>query len=335
MARRARRDEPGAWHHVYNRAISRRPAFLGREDYRYFLSCIARVVHLGLLEVHVFCLLRTHFHLLVRSSIGRLDEALKRIQNRYSRYLNRRLRRDGALWHNRYKSKRVDSNRYHTLLVSYIDSNPVAAAGACRRQDFAWGSAAVYARLRRPRWLETSWVDARVADLTGRPATETEAYQACFPVRCSAGFLEWVEQRLNARDGSRDALDDLISAEPKHVRDWLRRKAALADGVVEDLPLVPAAAVLAVCTEEVGGEWVIKRRGQRVSAQPVAMAGLLRDSCRLSVAEIGRRLHCSPSTAHGRVEAHREAVLADIAYASRAAGLLVAAIERSFVGPTN
>ena len=24
MARRARRDEPGAWHHVYNRAISKR-----------------------------------------------------------------------------------------------------------------------------------------------------------------------------------------------------------------------------------------------------------------------------------------------------------------------
>ena len=39
MSNRQRFDEPGSWHHVYNRAIAKRPAFLCGADYRYFLAC--------------------------------------------------------------------------------------------------------------------------------------------------------------------------------------------------------------------------------------------------------------------------------------------------------
>ena len=54
MVRRDRRDRPGSWHHVINRAVGRRPLFEDRSDVRYFLSRLAREVRRGSLEVHAW-----------------------------------------------------------------------------------------------------------------------------------------------------------------------------------------------------------------------------------------------------------------------------------------
>lgn len=97
MARSPRMDEPGSWHHVMNRGIARRVVFPGRVQVRTFLAALACAVRRGEIEVHVFCLLPTHFHLLVRSPLGRLSEALRRVQNDFVRRTNRRARRDGSL----------------------------------------------------------------------------------------------------------------------------------------------------------------------------------------------------------------------------------------------
>lgn len=51
MLWRWRSDEEGAWHHVMNRGLARRSVFEDRECVRYFLSCLARIVRRGLLEV--------------------------------------------------------------------------------------------------------------------------------------------------------------------------------------------------------------------------------------------------------------------------------------------
>lgn len=72
MARRPRRNAPGSWRHVVNRAIGKRPYFETRSDQRYFLSRLAREVRRSTLEVHAYCLMTTHFHLLVRSPVGEL-----------------------------------------------------------------------------------------------------------------------------------------------------------------------------------------------------------------------------------------------------------------------
>src|SRR5437867_1139696 len=102
-----------------NRGIARRPVFETRADIRFFLACLARAVRRGELEVHVFCVLTTHFHLLVRSPIGRLAVAMKRIENAYVRYYNRTRRRDGPLFRGRFRSRPVESLRYRNLLVRY------------------------------------------------------------------------------------------------------------------------------------------------------------------------------------------------------------------------
>jgi hypothetical protein len=52
------------------------------------------VVALGLVEVHAYSILTTHFHLLVRSVTGDVSEAMRQAANRFVRWLNRSRRRD-------------------------------------------------------------------------------------------------------------------------------------------------------------------------------------------------------------------------------------------------
>ena len=97
MVDRHRTESPGAWHHVMNHGVARRMVIEGRRDAGEFLVGVRRVVEEGLLEVHAYCLMGTHFHMLVRSPRGELSRAMMLVQNLYARWFNRGRRRDGPL----------------------------------------------------------------------------------------------------------------------------------------------------------------------------------------------------------------------------------------------
>lgn len=86
MARPPRPDQPGSWHRVLYCGLAKRPLFEGQVDIRSLLSKLAREVRKGRLELHAWCLLTTHFHLLVRSPAGALSEARRRARNDLSRF---------------------------------------------------------------------------------------------------------------------------------------------------------------------------------------------------------------------------------------------------------
>ncbi len=129
MPRNKRFDYPGAWHHVMNRGIARRPLYEHGEDMRVFLALTALQARARRIEVHAFSLMGTHFHFLVRSLEAALAEAMRQIQNRYSRWFNRKNKRDGPLFRGRYLAKLTDDPDYRRVVLRYIDSR---AAGRKR-----------------------------------------------------------------------------------------------------------------------------------------------------------------------------------------------------------
>jgi hypothetical protein len=280
--------------------------------------------------VHKFTLLTTHFHLLVKSPMGRLDAAMHDIQMCYARHANRRLHRDGPLFRERYRSRRVESAAYHRTLVSYIDANAVAAGLAVRPEDYPWSSAAHYAAARRPPWLATSWVDAQVAGRTGRDARDTAAYRATFPLRLDPGFLAWLERRFEAPDGARDDLDLALGPDPAETLAWMRRQAELADGEESALPIAEGGAIVATLRDE---EAAAAAPGAPLpaSARDLLLAGLLRDAAVLTWTEVAQWTKASPATARNRWLAHRLRALHDPAYAAHAAGVVRAAARATFL----
>jgi putative transposase len=56
---------PGGYYHIFNRGNNGENVFLEKRNYPYFLSLYTKYIE-PIAETFAFCLLRNHFHLLVR-----------------------------------------------------------------------------------------------------------------------------------------------------------------------------------------------------------------------------------------------------------------------------
>ena len=330
MARRPRADTPGSWHHVINRAIAKRPYFESRSDKRYFLARLASEVRAGRLEVHAFCLMTTHFHLLVRSPIGELSEAMRRTQCAYSRYFNRRRRRDGPLIRARFFSKPVDTDAYRRTVVRYIDVNAVRAGIVTVSAEHEFGSARSYLVGPRPIWLSSDWVVQRALELSGAAEFNTSAYLGTFGPRDGEdldSLCKLIELRM-ASTGELDPLDDLVGKTPLQVRRWMVRKARLADGMELGLPVCGPPAVSRALERHLDaqGEWLVDRDARTWRGSQLALSGLLKDLCCMPFAQIARMCRISVWKATRHVELHRSSIMEGGDYAATVSEIAHAAL---------
>ena len=112
MARGPRLDAPGVLHHVMARGIERRPLFRDGRDRADFLQRVAALAAAGAWTVYAWALLPNHVHLLVRTGTHPLPTAMRALLAGYAGAFNRRRRRHGHLFQNRYKSIVVEEEPY-------------------------------------------------------------------------------------------------------------------------------------------------------------------------------------------------------------------------------
>ena len=318
MPRRPRIDQPGQWHHVMNRGIARRTVFETDADARYFLACLAREVRAKLLEVHAFCVLTTHFHLLVRCPQGDLGGTMRRVLNAFVRHFNRTRSRDGALFRGRFRSRPVTTESYRRILVRYIDFNSVQAGLVRNPIDFPHGSAGRHVRATGTPWLERSWVRSRIISAGWPDNVDPVSYAAVFGGRPGKDVVRLVERRLENPATERDPLDDLLTAAPDVVRSWMMRKAALADGTQIGIaacdPLAIRSTVARVRADRPLGLPTSPRKGRRADPWLQIENALLRELANLRGRECGLLLGRSATWSWRSHEKHR-AAMSDPTYA--------------------
>jgi REP element-mobilizing transposase RayT len=330
MTRHARNDAPGAWHHVMNRGIARRTLFENALDMRTFLARLALAVRAGHIEVHAFCILTTHYHLLVHSPGGDLSSVMHLVQNSYSRWFNRSRKRDGPLYRARFRSKRVDSLVYRRHLVRYIDANPVEAGLVASPALYPHGSARWYARTEKPIWLSRDWIEGSVMRAARRAVYLPDDYSKVFGEAPSERIRRLIERRTRLSNDEHDPLDDLLAAAPWRVLEWMRRKAELADGTEVGLPVCDPEDVREVVEEarRREGEWRLEGLGRPLSGWLVLEVALLRDLCGSTLDEAGAQTGTSGSGAYRRYVRHQRFLVESEEYARRAADLVAKAMAR-------
>jgi hypothetical protein len=112
------------------------------------------LVRRGLLEIHAYTLMDNHFHFLGRSPEGELSAAMHRLGCEYARWYNRRHRRDGPLFRNRFVSVLVDNDEQLLVTSRYIHRNPLAFVPATALGTYRWSSLGPYLGHREsPDWL--------------------------------------------------------------------------------------------------------------------------------------------------------------------------------------
>jgi len=125
MPRQARLDYEGCLHHVMNRGIERRVIFSGKEDYEFFKESMGSVIGKCGNQCYAWVLMPNHFHLLIETGKIGLSTFMSKLLTRYAGYYNRKHKRSGRLFQNRYKTVLCDGDTYFKELVAYIHLNPL------------------------------------------------------------------------------------------------------------------------------------------------------------------------------------------------------------------
>ena len=125
MPRQARLDAPDTLHHVMVRGIERTTLFRDDTDRSDFVARLAALAEAGALTVYAWALLPNHAHLLVRTGTRPLPRSMRSLLTGYAGAFNRRHKRVGHLFQNRYKSVVVEEEPYLLELVRYLHLNPL------------------------------------------------------------------------------------------------------------------------------------------------------------------------------------------------------------------
>ena len=127
MPRKARIDAPGALHHIITRGIEKRDIFKDDRDRQSLMSRLGKILQETDTLCFAWALLPNHFHLLLRTGSTPLSTVMRRLLTGHALYFNRRHRRSGHLFQNRYKSILCQEDTYFLELVRYIHLNPLRA----------------------------------------------------------------------------------------------------------------------------------------------------------------------------------------------------------------
>jgi len=125
MPREARLDSPGTLHHVIIRGINKRRIVDDEEDRKDFVRRLGLLAEETRTAIYAWALMSNHAHLLLCSGPAGLAKFMRRLLTGYAVTYNRRHRRYGHLFQNRYKSIVCDGDSYFTELVRYIHLNPL------------------------------------------------------------------------------------------------------------------------------------------------------------------------------------------------------------------
>jgi REP element-mobilizing transposase RayT len=165
MARKLRVEYPGAIYHVMNRGDRREAIFHDDGDRELFLATLAEACGKADWQVHAFCLMGNHFHLVVETPKGNLVAGMKWFLGTYTARFNRRHKLFGRLFSGRYKALPVDaaSPGYLRTVCEYVHLNSVRAK-LLRPEEplraYGWSSYPAYLEQpeRRPAWLRVERV---------------------------------------------------------------------------------------------------------------------------------------------------------------------------------
>jgi REP element-mobilizing transposase RayT len=174
MSRPLRIEYPGAVYHVICRGNNRQAIFRDDLDRKRYLAKLVRYCELKEVSLLCYCLLSNHIHLLVETPQGNLSKMMQPFQTSYTLYLNRRHRRSGHVFEQRYKAFLVDKDNYLLQVSRYIHRNPLEAKLVERPQEYRWSSYRAYVSGKPMRGLATSLV---LEQLGGKQREQIRSYR--------------------------------------------------------------------------------------------------------------------------------------------------------------
>ena len=151
MARPLRTDLPDGYFHVTTRGVDGCAIFRDDSDRRGFLRLLSETVDRHGWRSYAFCLMTNHYHLVVATLRAHLSDGLHRLNGVYAQAFNRRHKRTGHLFGDRFSARVIDREEHLAAACEYVLQNPVRAGLCERAEEWPWSAARTLVRSEPPR----------------------------------------------------------------------------------------------------------------------------------------------------------------------------------------
>jgi putative transposase len=146
MPRPPREQIENGLYHVTIRGNRRGLVFLDDDDFVRFVRLLRRTVTRYEWQLHAFCLMNNHYHLLLTTPKPNISAGMCLLNGHYARTFNETHRVSGHVFERRFHAVVVTSERHLVVLSAYIALNPVVAGSCSRPEDYEWSSYAYVVR---------------------------------------------------------------------------------------------------------------------------------------------------------------------------------------------
>jgi putative transposase len=131
---------PDGYFHVFARGVADTPIFRDDEDRRSFLSLVGATTRRHGWELHVLCLMTTHYHAVLDTSRAHLSAGMHWLNGLYAQTFNKRYGRQGHLFGARFGSRAIEGEEYLERVCEYVLLNPVRAGLCGRASEWPWNA---------------------------------------------------------------------------------------------------------------------------------------------------------------------------------------------------
>jgi len=313
MPRQSRLDAPGVLHHVIIRGIERKKIFRDKTDRENFLDRLAHLIPATGSFCYAWVLMTNHAHFLLRSGPEGISTLMRRLLTGYVVSFNRRHRRHGQLFQNRFKSIICQEDIYLKELVRYIHLNPIRAKmvdDLSRLKGYAYCGHGVLLGRRKCAWQDADYVLKYFADTTRTARRRYVSYMESGIalgrrpelvggglVRSLGGWVAVKKMRTKGMDrikgdqrilGDSDFVESMLyEARQRYERSYELK----ALGVDMDRIAEKAASIFGIDVEEI---FLKGRQKRRADARGLFCYWASRE-LNLSLSELARRLKMTPA----------------------------------------
>jgi putative transposase len=138
----------GKLYHIYNRGINSDVIFNENSNYEYFLKLYDKHID-PIAETFAWCLMKNHFHFLVRiKDVEKIttekkilpSQSFSNLFNAYTKAFNKSNHRHGRMFERPFKRKLIENESYFQNLITYIHNNPVHHNICEHPLEYPWSS---------------------------------------------------------------------------------------------------------------------------------------------------------------------------------------------------
>ncbi len=139
MPRQPRRKSYSKVYHCMLRGVNKQDIFFEEKDYLEFQNIIRKTKNNFLYQLYSYVLMPNHIHLEIKEESQKISKIIHSVGTSYANYFNKKYKRKGHLFENRFLSKNVETTHYMLDLVRYIHQNPLKA-GISKMEQYKWSS---------------------------------------------------------------------------------------------------------------------------------------------------------------------------------------------------